>query len=209
MRFQSVLGAVRVLLVEATRWPGVLRDLRAALRRTQYGMPVKRTVLLVGIALAGAAAGWAIARGDSSASEQDESNHAVVERVSFQADGGAGDEPILKLGGLTLRAACADQGQRTGTQLSVSAESAYDDAVIGSSFIQDRGSHQPYAFLLPDFDRSYGPWDFLGGNPNRTSGQLNYSRPDGGQVTVTFLADHGTAQGGCFLGGTAAFAPVR
>jgi hypothetical protein len=39
------------------------------------------------------------------------------------------------------------------------------------------------------------------------AGTLNYSRPDGGQITVTFVADENTAQGDSVFGGTAVSAP--
>jgi hypothetical protein len=34
----------------------------------------------------------------------------------------------------------------------------------------------------------------------------NYSRPDGGQVALTFVADQQTTHGDCTFGGTAIFA---
>jgi len=173
-------------------------------------MGARSVSTMLGIALVGASGGWAIAKNDDAPAELARDRGVVTEPVSFQADAGVEARPILRIGGLTLRAWCTDHGPRTGSYLSVAAETAIDDAIIGSSFIQKIGpDHSAYTFVQPDFDRGYGPWDFLGSNPDKTAGTLNYSRPDGGQVTVVFLADQGTSQGDCFFGGTATSAPQR
>lgn len=66
---------------------------------------------------------------------------------------------------------------------------------------------ETYAFRFSDFDRSYGWYDFLGANPYGTTGTLSYSRPDGGQVSVTFRADQRTPGADCAFSGSARFVP--
>ena len=130
-----------------------------------------------------------------------------IEPVSFRADAGAKDQTILNLGGMSIVGSCV-QAVDFGPYLSVAAETAVDDAAIAVSFTQRRGQDQSaYEFGLSDFDRSYGPWDFLGTNPGDTAGTLHFARPDGGQVSITFLANQDTAQGDCVFGGTAVYAP--
>lgn len=126
-----------------------------------------------------------------------------AQKVSFQASVGTHDETVLELDGLRLRASCKkNDGQ---PYLSVAALTDVDDAIISSRFEQQ--DHGGFVFVLSDFDRSYGPWDFLGPNAAKTTGTLNYSRPDGGQVTLDFVADEGTTQGDCVFGGIASGAP--
>jgi hypothetical protein len=154
-----------------------MRDMRARPIATALGI----------VAVAGAIAGCG---GDSS----------TIERVSFQADAGTPSTSILNLGGLTILGACPPF-------LSISARTAVDNAVVASHFGQRAHGSPAYTFVIDDFDRSYGRWDVLGTNPDRTVGTLNYSRPDGGQVSVTFVADENAPQGDCVFAGTAVSTP--
>ena len=56
------------------------------------------------------------------------------------------------------------------------------------------------------FGPGYGAYDFLG-SPYKAAGDLHYSRPDGGQVSVSYVADQGRSDDGCRFGGTAVYAP--
>jgi hypothetical protein len=168
----------------------------------------RATGLLAIVSLAGGAMVGSLAYGEGSSSGHGRAgSDVVIEPVAFQSDGGVAAEPVLELGGLTLRAGCHDYG-RGQVYLSVSAETAVDDAVGAVSFDQKGADPASYTFVQSDFDRSYGRWDILGTNPDNTTGTLNYSRPDGGQVVVSFLADEGTAQGESVFGGTATYAPA-
>lgn len=134
----------------------------------------------------------------------------MTKPLVFYASAGDSDDSILSLGGLTVSGSCRDHGGRVDPPiLSVTASTAFDDAMIGVSFTQRRGAEQAaYSFGLSDFDRNYGPWDFLGTDPVDTVGTLVFARPDGGQVALSYLADRGTAQGECAFGGTATYAPA-
>lgn len=174
-------------------------------------VPKRRAIALLAIvSLAAGTMVGSLAYGEGPTSEYGRTgSDVVIEPVAFQADGGVAGEPILELGGLTLRAWCHDYG-RGQVYLSVSAETAVDDhAVAAVSFGQKKGAEPAsYSFVQSDFDRSYGRWDILGTNPDNTTGTLHYSRPDGGQILVSFLADEGTGQGECVFGGTATYVPA-
>jgi hypothetical protein len=131
----------------------------------------------------------------------------MTTRVTFQANAGTPATPILQLDGLTVLGSCRRAGHNPTPFLTVSARTAVDDAVIGSHFGQQAQASPDYTFVIEDFDRSFGRWDVLGTNPDKTAGTLNYSRPDGGQVSVTFVADEGAPQGDCVFGGTAISTP--
>jgi hypothetical protein len=147
---------------------------------------------------------------DGSSDAQPPVEPGLTKPITFNASAGESNDSILSLGGLTVSASCRDYGGRVDAPyLSVGARTAYDDSMIGVSFVQRKGP-QPaaYSFVLSDFDRDYGTWDFLGTNPVNTVGTVVFSRPDGGQVTITYLADRGTAQGQCAFSGTATYAPA-
>lgn len=169
----------------------------------------RATALLALISLGAGAMVGSLAYGEGSSSGHGRAgSDVVIEPVAFRSDGGVAGEPVLELGGLTLRAWCHDYG-RGQVYLTVSAETAVDDAVAAVSFDQKKGAEPAsYTFVQSDFDRSYGPWDILGTNPHNTTGTLNYSRPDGGQVLVSFLADEATGQGECVFGGMATYGPA-
>lgn len=165
--------------------------------------------LVIGALIIGGIAGALVSDGrDSSAT--DTGAEPVVERIAFRSGAGVSEAPILDLGGLGVRAWCRDYGRRIPEPyLSVAAETAFDDTIAAVAFSQKKGADQSaYTFVQSDFDRAYGPWDFLGTNPDKTVGTLHYARPDGGQVEVRFLADQGTAQGDCVFAGTATYLPA-
>jgi hypothetical protein len=136
----------------------------------------------------------------------DDSTSAGTERVSFQGETGTKHEQIASVGGLTITGSCKNHEGKPF--LSVAAETAVDNAVISSDFDQE-GSPGGYLFVKPDFDRDYGPWDFLGAvfAEAKSAGTLTFSRPDGAQVSVNFVAETETSQGDCVLGGVAVYAP--
>lgn len=126
--------------------------------------------------------------------------------MSYETTGPSSREVVLEIGGLTITAACSRVGDPPFDALSLTARSDIEDATATSSFLQDEGkTTYPYIFTLRDFDSSYGAWDFLG-TPYKVSGQLNYSRPDGAQVTVSYFTDQARKPDGCHFGGTAVYA---
>src|SRR4051812_18332346 len=124
----------------------------------------------------------------------------MIKGVHFRAHTGTNNERILRLNGLTLIASCRHIDGYPKPLLSVSAKTSVDNAVLASNFGQQRQGFASYTFVVDDFDRGNGRRrDVLGTNPDKTAGTLNYSRPDGGQVSVTFVADEGTPQGACVV----------
>jgi hypothetical protein len=139
---------------------------------------------------------------------------STIQAVSFRASGGPDQQPfrssnsqtILELGDLTIRAQCA-RGEGGQPFLNVGAATSVDNATISSRFIEQAHPPAPYLFVIEDFDKSYGPYDFLG-HPRRAGGDLTYSRPDGGQVSLSYTTTSGAGgPADCFLGGVATYAP--
>lgn len=138
---------------------------------------------------------------------------ATTQAVSFRASAGTNHQPlrpsdsqtILNLGELTIRASCnrSESGQ---TLLSVGAETGVNHAVVSSRYTEAGTPPTPYVFVLDDFNKSYGPWDFLG-EIRKAAGTLTYSRPDGGQVSMSFTMALGGSRADCFFGGVATLAP--
>lgn len=169
-----------------------------------------RPIVALSVVAAIAAATVAVAASGCGAAGTTASPHASqpsIQGVRFQARAGTDRTRILSLGGLTLLGTCRRHPPNPTPFLSVAAKTSVDNAVISSHFGQQRRGSPNYTFVLDDFDRSYGQWDVLGTNPDKTAGTLNYSRPDGGQVSATFVADEGTSQGACVFAGTAVYAP--
>ncbi len=158
------------------------------------------TVVTLAAALI-APAGWVALGGENSSP----STGPQTEKVDFRADAGVRNRKVLDLGGLTIRASCRNYGQEQ-SYLQATAETSVDNSVV-AVFYGQQGDQQAKAFNLSDFDRRYGAWDFLGTDPDNTAGTLSYSRPDSGQLVLTFLADEDTQQGECVLGGAAHFFP--
>lgn len=156
----------------------------------------------------GVAAGALLLGNDSSESAQTDSG-ATIRALNFETPGPAERRVILDLGGLTIAAACNRVGDKRPVDLlSVTATSEFKGASAVSSFLQqdDRGT-RPYWFTLRDLDPDYGAYDFLG-SPYRVAGDLLYSRPDGGQVSVSYVTDQGRSADGCRFRGTAVYAPT-
>jgi hypothetical protein len=133
----------------------------------------------------------------------DDGSSVTSRGVSYRASADTAREEVLELEGLRVEASC--KMRRGQPYLSVIAATNVNNAVISSRFEQQ--DHGGFVFVLSDFDHSYGPWDFLGPNPRKTTGTLNYSRPDGGQVAIDFVADEHAPQGECVFGGIATGAP--
>ena len=117
--------------------------------------------------------------------------------VSYTADAGSAPEEVFESSGLSIEAACSEDGA-----LTVTATTAADDASLTSEF---RAKHSPpegYRFVLDDFDSAFGPYDFLGTGPEEASGTLQYSAARGSHVTILFTAD-GSQSEGCAFSGTA------
>ena len=142
-----------------------------------------------------------------------DSPSSTARAVSFRASAGPNQQPfhpsdsqtILNLGDLTIRASCA-RGEGGQPFLNVGAETSVDHAVVSSHYTKVGSPPTPYVFVLDDFNQSHGPWDFLR-HPKRAAGTLSYSRPDGGQVSLTFITTSGAGPADCFLGGVATYAP--
>ena len=185
--------------------------------------------MLVGAAILGAGVvlGALLFGGDSTSSGHADTSQAgtnrMIKALSFETRGPADRRVILDLGGLTVTAKCkqyrvianpekpyADTPRKRFDSLSVTAKSAFNGASIVSSFMQREGAKgpatHPYVFALRDFGPGYGGYDFLG-TPYKVAGDLHYSRPDGGQVSVSYAANQQRTTDGCRFGGTAAFAP--
>jgi hypothetical protein len=129
---------------------------------------------------------------------------AATQAVNFEANAGTRNKRILDLGGLLIRASCTDYGKGR-TYLSVAAKTKINNAAKAVVLSQRHaGRGHTYAFSS-GFDRADGWYDFTGTNPANTTGTLSYSRPDGGQVTLTFRADEGTHQADCIFRGPASF----
>lgn len=165
-------------------------------------MPRAATVVLLLAAIALGVLLGAVAFGqDPPAVESPSSEGSVTRRVTFQADGGVEEKSILSLGGLELQASCQ-------SGLTVTAETELKDSIVASSFGQEgrRGSTN-YTFVNEGFGPDYGPYDILGKAPSQTVGTVSFSRADGGQLSLPFIADQGAPQGDCVFAGTATFTP--
>jgi hypothetical protein len=144
----------------------------------------------------------------------DDSPSATTRAVSFRASAGPNEQPfrpstsqtILDLGDLTIQASCA-RGEGGEPFLNVGAATGVDNSTISSRFTEQGHPATPYLFVIEDFDKSYGRYDFLG-HPRRAAGDLTYSRPDGGQVSLSYTTTSGAGgPADCFLGGVATYAP--
>jgi hypothetical protein len=147
-----------------------------------------------------------------------DSPSATTQAVSFRASAGTGvgtrnkpfrpsdTQTILDLGDLTIRAQCA-RGEGGQPFLNIGAATSVDNSTISSRFTEQGQPPTPYLFVIEDFDQSYGDYDFLG-HPKRAAGDLVYSRPDGGQVSLSYTTTSGAGgPADCFLGGVATYAP--
>lgn len=117
--------------------------------------------------------------------------------MAFQADSAVEHQRILHLGGLTLTASCQ-------SGLSVAARTALEDSIVASTFGQVAHGESS-KFVNEGLGPEYGAYDVLGKAPSQTAGTLSYSRADGGQLSLPFVAAQGTPQGDCVFAGTATF----
>lgn len=126
---------------------------------------------------------------------------ARIARVHFARTAGS-QATILDLGGLRLEAACSGSNA-----LTVTASTATGPAWVrvGGSMLQSQNSTA--AVLLEDDDFRVGDeFSALPANADNIAGDLIYMAPDGGSVTVSFLAEQGisAARGyACLFSGTA------
>ncbi len=158
-------------------------------------------VLLLAAVAVGVLVGTTASGEDSSTVETASDDASVTRRVAFQANGAVREKAILSLGGLHLKASC----QRG---LTVTAETELEDSIVASSFGQEgRGGSTNFTFVNEGFGPDYGAYDVLGKAPSQTVGTMSFSRDDGGQVSLPFVADQRTPQGDCVFAGTATFTP--
>jgi len=159
-------------------------------------------VVAIAALIGGCASG--AAHRDIATSSQGRGTGTTVKGIHFEAATGVGSKRILRVAGLTLLASCRHIHGNSNPLLSVSAQTSVDNAVLATHFGQQRRGFADYTFVDDDFDHGSGERrDVLGTNPDKTAGTLDYSRPDGREVSVTFVADEGTAQAACLVGGTA------
>ena len=138
----------------------------------------------------------------------DDGPSTKIEKVHFRSNGAPVGQKVLDLGGLMIHASCRKLGQRYPA-LQVTAQTKLDDSAAAVFFGEDANENKvaaEYAFNLSDFDRAF-EWDFLGSESDASAGTFSYVRPDGGQVTLTFLADEATGQVACLFAGNARFIP--
>lgn len=150
---------------------------------------------------------WGVATADSE-TRAGGGDEVLTVRVSFAAAAAADAKGrrILNLGGLILRAWCIDYGEGR-KYLAVGSKSTVDNTSRAVVFSRRRaGQAETYAFKASDVDANDDWYDFLGTNPYGTRGTLSYSRPDGGQVSLTFAADQDTPDADCVFSGQARFA---
>jgi hypothetical protein len=131
---------------------------------------------------------------------EDDDSATAPESVSYMADAGAESEEVMSVNGLTLEAMCVENAGQP--MLRVTATTDTDNVLISSEFDGKNAPKGGYRFVLDDFDRDFGRWDFLGTNPDEVTGTLRYASPDG-YVTVDFVADQGSAQADCVFSGVA------
>lgn len=133
-----------------------------------------------------------------------ESEDGGPQLARFSADIGSSTEEILSTGDLTIEARCRDNDG--DPLLSVAVSTATDDAWIASEFETDGGPTGGYRFVMDDFDRDFGPYDFLGTGVDQATGKLTYVSATGGQITIDFVADHSSSQADCLFSGSAVVA---
>ena len=126
---------------------------------------------------------------------------ARIARVHFARPAGS-EATILDVGGLRLEGACS-----ASSVLTVTASTASGPAWVrvGGSMLQSQNS--TIAVLLEDDDFRVGDqFSVLPAAADNIQGNLVYMAPDGGSVTVPFLAEQGIAAArgyGCLFSGTA------
>lgn len=120
-----------------------------------------------------------------------------VQKFSFRVSAGTASTNVLNVGGLAINAAC-----NLGTALSVSAGTA-----VGGANVHSGGTwgavNQSFYGEDDSFDvgNTFDPLQSGTTGSTNLNGTLVYARPDGGVVTVEFLADESPAL--CVFAGTA------
>jgi hypothetical protein len=132
------------------------------------------------------------------ATTADNVNGLGLQKIAFRVPAGTVGTNVLTLNGLALNAVCG-----VGPALSVTATTTVSGAVIHSGGTWGAANQ---TFYVEDdaFDIGDLPFDILqNGTTMSTSlnGSLVYIRPDGGVVSVTYLAEE--AGGNCIFAGTA------
>ncbi len=166
-------------------------------------------VLIAGVVAVVGGTAWVVAavRGPEESVGANSSGEAFRHfEVEFHENAPVNGRAILELGGLTVRADCIDYG-RGRKYLSVVARTKINNTAAATVLSQGKVERATFAFRKPDFDRRDGWYDFLGTNPDGTSGTLSYSRPDGGQLSLIFRSDQATPEGDCGFEGTASYRP--
>jgi hypothetical protein len=120
-----------------------------------------------------------------------------VQKFSFRVSAGTASTNVLNVGGLAINASC-----NSGTNLTVSASTAVSGANIHSGGTFDPGS-QSFYVENDSFDvgGSFDPLQTGTTFGTNVNGTLVYARPDGGVVTVEYLANESPAL--CVFAGTA------
>ena len=133
----------------------------------------------------------------SKAANADKVGGLAVQKFSFRNPAGTASTNVLNTGGLAINAAC-----NTGTVLSVSASTTVSGANIHSGGTW-QGANQSFYVADDTFDvgNSFDPLENATTGSTNLNGTLVYVRPDGGVVTVEFLAQETAAQ--CVFAGTA------
>lgn len=136
--------------------------------------------------------------------DDEKATDSGVELVSFKGDAGTDSQTVFAAGGLSIEARCSDE--TAPPFLSVVAKTAVDDAWISSQFDAKAAPKGGYRFVMDDFDRDYGGWDFLGSGIDQAVGTLEFVNPQGDHITLNFVADKGTPTADCLFSGSAAVA---
>jgi hypothetical protein len=130
------------------------------------------------------------------AATADKVSGLAVQKFSFRVPAGTAGTNVLSLSGLALNAVCA-----AGSALSVTATTTVSGANIHSGGTWGAANQSFYVEDDP-FDIGDPPFDILQDGTTFSSnlnGTLVYSKPDGGVVTVSYLAEE-TATGCVFAG---------
>lgn len=122
----------------------------------------------------------------------------TLRKFSFNAPANTAEQTVLNVGGLIIRASCSgasDLAAEIDTTVPNALEIHQGFNVGASELVNDNGHS--------GFDPGDN-YDFLEENDNYVNGIVTYSRPDGGQVTVTYQAkETATGFNACILAGTA------
>jgi hypothetical protein len=120
-----------------------------------------------------------------------------VQKFSFRAPPGTASTSVLNVGGLAISAAC-----NSGPALTVAASTAVSGANVHSGGTWGAANQSFYAENDTfDVGATFDPLQNGTTGSNNLTGTLVYAQPDGGVVTVVFLAEESPAF--CVFAGTA------